>query len=420
MSTGLHAVLLLGLLADPAKTGAAATSPVAPPIPDVATVEAEVDRLAAQQKYLSAVTAITSSPERLASPRLLRKATHLLVSYYVISVNFGLFALRDLAPGERIEQVRGKAGDYVIVGGDWEKVLFEALAARPEDPELSFAVGEYLSRGAASGCGRPQFFTGDRGDDYPYFERAYRAGLRDAWSLFRMGLHHLSAEPPDLRRAVALFDEALALSPDDVATHYDKAAALMLLGEPAAALVHSRKALGRYGNASLDADTYNLQARIEVALGEVAAAERDFGRALELLPQHDKAFSGLLQLLRSGKKETEYRSRVLKFASLDFANTWPLGVWVEYVGDAGVEAVDREIEKTLATRRYAGLREVGAVFYNLGRFLEIAGDRAGAHRNYRRSLEALRRQKDPPAGSVEVLEKLVEGTRGASPSEKRQ
>lgn len=373
--------------------------------------EAKIDRLVTQKKYLSAVKAIDERADLRGQPRFIRKLSHILVNDYAMTMNFSVFALRDLKEDENIEKIRGTPGQYTMVGGDLEKRLHDALAAHPNDPDLQFAVGEYLSRGKVCDCASPRLFVGASADEYPYFERADRAGVRDDWSLFRMGVHHMSGAKPDLAKAVELFGASLREKPDQVDAHYDAAIAYFRLKDYASAKTHSTRALGGYGKPDLDADAYNVHARIEMAFGDTTAAEKAYLKALELRPPHEAAFTGLLDLLRSHKRFDEYKRRAASFIALDYGNTYPFGVYLESVREAGVIDADKDLARELAARKYARPQEVGAVFYSLGHLAELASNRLLAHEHYRKSLDALRKLKDPPQGSIEALTALVERTR---------
>lgn len=371
----------------------------------------EIDRLLSQRKYLSAASYIEQRPELSRLPRFLRQLSHILVTDYAMTINFRMFALKDLKEGEDIERVRGTPGQYTLIGGDLERRLYDALAAHREDPDIQFAVGEYLSLGKACGCARPELFEGESANEFPYLERAHRAGIRDSWSLFRMGVHHLSGTRPDLPRAVELFETSLKEKPDNVAAHYNAAIAYLLLEDFASAEKHSAAALGKYEDAMLDADTFNVHGKVEQALGKESAAEKSFERALALNPAHEGAFVALLSLLRSQKRFDDYGSRAAAFVALDYANTYPFGVYLDSVARAGFADADRLLGQRLAARSYAGPKEVGAVFYGLGRLAELGEDLPLAHQQYRKSLDALRKQEKPPAGSIEALTALVERTR---------
>lgn len=373
--------------------------------------QAELDALLARRKVLSAAQYIDGRPELRSQPRFLRNFSHILVTSYATTINFKVFALRDLEEGEQIEKIRGTPGEYLMIGGDLERLLHDALAARPDDPDLQFAVGEYLSRGKACRCLAPELFTGGSADEFPYLERAWRAGLHDDWSLFRMGVHYLGADKPDLAKATDFLERSLKANPDQVAAHYNAAIAWFQLGKYPAAREHSAAALGRYGKSDLDADTYNVHGRVEQALGNAQAAEAAFRKALELRPAHDGAFRALLGQLRSQKRTADYQRLAAAFIALDYANTWPFGIYLSSVQEAGVGEADRALGRELAAREYARPLEVGASFYGLGKLAELDADTALAHQRYRKSLDGLRKAEKAPPGAIDVVSALVERTR---------
>jgi hypothetical protein len=114
--------------------------------------------------------------------------------------------------------------------------------------------------------------------------------------------------------------------------------------------------------------------------------------------------------LRSEKRFAEYKKVAAAYIALDYANTYPFGVYLGYLARAGLVDADRELGRELAAREYSGPKEIGAAFYGLGHLAELDSDRALAHRHFTRSLEALRKQDDPPKGSVEALVELVRRT----------
>lgn len=383
------------------------TAPVA-----VAAEEREVDALVEQKRYLSAARFIEERSQLRDQPRFVRKLTHILTTGYAMAIDFRLFSLRDLEAGEAIEEVRGKPGTYTMTGGDLEQRLRDAIAAAPDDPELQYAVGEYLSRMSACGCGTPELFRGEEAEDWRWFERALRGGVSDAWSFFRLGTHQATASSPDHRAALGWFQRALALEPDDVDAQYNTAVCLFFLKEYSSARQHSERALGRYRNAGLDADAYHLHGAIAAALGDEKGAEDAWARALQLKPSNATVFRSLLGLLRSQRRADEYRRRAAAFVALDYANTWPFGQYLEWLKAAGVSEADRRLGRDLEARHYASDLEIGAVFYGLGGLAELDGDRALAHARYVRSLEALKKAAHPPPGAVDALTGLVERTQG--------
>ncbi len=168
--------------------------------------------------------------------------------------------------------------------------------------------------------------------------------------------------------------------------------------------------VARLGDQALDADTYHVQGRIELALGDTVAGEKALRKALELRPIHEGAFPALLELLRSEKRFGDYKKIAAAYIALDYGNTYPFGVYLEYLARAGLVDADRDLGRELAARSYPGPRDTGAVFFGLGHLAELDSDRALAHEHYTRSLEALRKQDKPPNGAVEAVTELVRRT----------
>lgn len=404
LSRALWAALALALLV-PARPARCEGVDAGGGAPDEART---IDALVAEGRWLSAARFIEDRPALREDPRYVRKLTHVLVTGYALTVDFRLFSLRDLEPGEDLARVRGTPGSYVVVGGDLEQRLQAAIRAHPDDPDLQYALGEWLARMSACGCGTPELFRAE--DEPAAFARAERAGVFDAWSLFRLGYHRLRAD--DHRAAVALFERALALDPGYVDARYDAALALLLLEDHAAARQHSAQVIGKYGDPALDADAWHVHGAIEAALGAQERAEEAYRTALRRKPGHAPAFKALLALLRAQGRMDEYQRTAASFVALDYASTYPLRVYVEYVSAAGPVEADRGLARALAARTYQGVREVGAVFYGLGTFAEVLGERAQAHAHYARALSALRALDPPPEGAIDALEHLVQRTQG--------
>jgi tetratricopeptide (TPR) repeat protein len=371
---------------------------------------ARIDALVAKHRYLSAARAIQDAPALRSQPRFLRSLSHILVTYYAVNINFRIFSLADLAQGQDLEAIRRTPGQYTVVGADWERALRDALAAHPLDPDVQFAVGEYLSRAQTCGCAKLEVFTGSMADEFPYLEAAYRGGVHDSWSLFRMGVHHMGGEKPDFRAAAELFEASLKEDPGRLPVHYEAAVAYFRLKELEPARTHALATAGRNHDRKLDADAYEMLGRIELTAGRSAAAEKALRTALELRPEHEAAFMALLHQLRTEERFADYKKVAAAYVALDYANTYPFGVYLGYLRRVGLVDADRELGRELAARKYERPEEIGATFYSLGILAELDSDKALAHERYRRSLEALRREASPPKESIETLTELVRRT----------
>jgi tetratricopeptide (TPR) repeat protein len=378
--------------------------------------QAALDALMAKRQYASAAEYIHSRPNLLNEPRFFRQLSHILTNYYTFQVNFGLFATRDLKEGERLEDVRGAKGDHKMVGGDWEKSLYDTLKKHPESPDINFAVGEYLSLGQLCGCTSLRLFRGEQADDFFYFERAYKGDVFDYWSLFRMGNHYAGGPSPDLKKATGYYEKSLKLNPDYTETHYNLASVYYSLGDYVSAKKHSAKTLGKYPDATLNADSYANYGRIEAALGNYTSAEKNYQKAREYVFWHAPTFNELANLYRKTRRFDAYKKTVNDYIALDYGNTYTFNVYVDYLADHKLIKEDREIVTELAKRQYSRTEEIGAVFFNLGRIAEMERNTALAAQHYAKSLGALKKLPNPPPGAIEALTHSINRLKSTSPN----
>lgn len=365
--------------------------------------QAALDALVTKRQYASAADYIHSRPNLLGEPRFFRQLSHILTNYYTFQVNFGLFATRDLKDGERLEDVRGTKGDHKMVGGDWEKSLHDALNANPASPDINFAVGEYLSLAQNCRCANLRLFRGEQADEFRYFERAYKGGVYDYWSLFRMGVHYTTDPHQDFKNAVSFYKKSLQMKPDYTETHFNLASVYYSMSDYKTAKDHATKTLGKYNDANLNADTYANYGRIEAALGNSVSAEKSYLKAREYVRWHARSFDGLIDLYRKGKRFDAYKKTVKDYIALDYSNTYTFNVYVDYLADQKLIPTDRDIAGELAKHQYNRTEETGAVFFNLGRIAELDGNKTLAAQHYAKSLEALKKLSQPPPGAIEAL-----------------
>lgn len=135
-------------------------------------------------------------------------------------------------------------------------------------------------------------------------QRILQQQPRQPQALMLLGI--ISAQTGDPRRAVALFDEVLALQPRSFAAYANRGNALLALGEAAAALASYDAAI------ALDprhAPTYNGRGKALFALRQFAAAVASQDEALRLQPNYPAAlFDRALALLESMRYEAALES----------------------------------------------------------------------------------------------------------------
>jgi tetratricopeptide (TPR) repeat protein len=363
--------------------------------------EAEIQALLGENKFETAASYIYDHKGLLTEPRFVRLYTHILTTKYLQTINYSIFALKDLEAGERVEDLRGKKGTFQIVSGALDEFLYERIKDNPDSAEINFAVGEYLSRGAACGCRAPGPLKDLSGEDGVYFIKAYEAGVFDEWSLFRIGVYQHAKGKLD--KAIVFYKKASEADPNNADAIYNLAAAYYQKRDLGLARKYAEQTLGKYEDKKLSADAYAMHGLILVGLGDDLAAERSLEKALNLNIGHSNAFFDLLGVYRRTKQNDKYIKRVLDFIALDYSNTYTFNIYINYLSGNEPDELDGEIEKRLLKLELKDTKQIGALYFNLARVADVRKDNAAAIKRYRRSLEAIKSLEKAPPGAIKSI-----------------
>jgi tetratricopeptide (TPR) repeat protein len=364
-----------------------------------------IDRLVNSKKYLSAARYISTRPELMKDDRYLQRFTSILVNDYAMTIEYTIFGLRDLEPGENIEKVRGSAGTYEMLGLKLEDELFARYQKNPKSPYLNLAIGDFLSHQTVCGCGQPRKFTGAKRNDFPYFKTAYDAGLRDSWQLFRMGVHN--QQSGKYQDAISLYQQSLKLDPHSQDALYNLALSYFQDHQDARARVYAKQALGGYHDPDLNSDTYDLYGSILYAAGEKTAGAKNFLKAMKLQKWHPHAFYMLALYYRDQKLRKNYIDLVNKYIALDYGNSYLFNRYVEFLSQNGFSPDDQKIIDSLGGRKFKTHLETGAVHFNLGKLARARGKKQQAREHFKISLAAMEKVKNPPEGAIETLRSIL-------------
>lgn len=374
----------------------------------VAAVEhaERIEALVLEKKYLTAARYIKSRKELFNADEYFRRYVHILVNYYATTIQYSMFALRDLKPHEKIEDVRGSSGSFEMLGVKLEEQLFDRYKKRPKSPHLNLAIGEFLSRQSSCGCGAPMNFLGSQSGEFQYFDTAYKAGIRDSWQLFRMGYHQHRAKK--LNEAINHYQQSLKLDPKNQNTMYNLAVGYFQNRQDKKARVYAKKALGGYKDKNLNSDTYDLYGSILFDAKEFDEAEKHLTKALQLKRWHPHAFGILALLYQKNNENKKYKKLVLSYIANDYENSYLFNRYIEQLPEENYSKIDKEIIEKLSTQKYKTKREIGSVNFNLGRVALFYGDKKRARKHFIISLAAMKKLKTPPPGAIESLEKFLE------------
>lgn len=364
----------------------------------------KIDSLSKEKKYATAANYILDN-KLLAEAEIVPIYTDLLTGNYLTTINFKLFALKDLEPNETVKELRGKAGKFEIIGGDLEKILFNKLKEFPDNPQINFAIGTFLSRGFECNCLTPEYFPKQPNIEIEYFNKAFQNGVYDYWSLFKIGLYHHKNGKID--NAQSFYEKSIKEDSSFASSNYNLSIIYLNKNNLDKALYYSTNSLGRYNDAKLDADTYHVNGVIQQRLGKLSEAEKMYLQSLNLLKHHQGAFRNLLTVYRETDNTDKYVKTAYVFISNDFTNSYFFNKYIEYIANNGLVAVDQKVYEKLTGLEITSNNEIGPFYYNMGRFADLKKETQKAIEFYTISQTAFKKLEKPPEGAIEAINSLI-------------
>ena len=210
-------------------------------------------------------------------------------------------------------------------------------------------------------------------DALPLLEKLVRDDAENA--VFRATLAQAYRQSGNLRRAIELYREAAAQTPDDPEAWYNLAAAFQDAGDQAKAGTAIAEAL------RLDKkrpEAHNVLGIALASTGQPAAAIGEFEKAIDIDPRNARAYNNLGNVLRAMNRLDEAANAYAK--SIQLAPRYP-----DPLNGLGALAVqrDRPAEALpLFDKAIALAPNFFEARLNRGIALQLSGDRAGAAREY--------------------------------------
>lgn len=363
----------------------------------------KVDELIRTKKYQTAAEFLLKDNQAKKEPELFLKYVMLVTNYYAHAFNFKMFAMRDLTRDEDIMKVRGTIGDFIITGGDIEEDIQEMEKKYPRNGYINFAIGYYISRAVSCGCeGGLTHYATDFNNEYKYLKSAFDHKLYDDWTLFRLGQYNQEANHTEL--AKKFYDLSLVEGSDNPDLFYNYAIIDFQSRDYSHALNFVDKAIKGYTEKYLLADSYHLKGVILNETGESKRAQEQYKKGLDIVAWHTENFKSLASLLKRAGKRSEYVVIVKKYIALDYSNSFLFNNYLVMLEEEGISDVDMEIERYLISLENLRSKEIGALYFNLGRFAEMNQNKDDALKRYRIALNAFSKVEDIPDGAIEALE----------------
>jgi tetratricopeptide (TPR) repeat protein len=260
-----------------------------------ATVLAQAAKLEANKQYESAFEILDNADPKNQQPEVFLQKEKLLLDYYLMTLGFRGFALKDLTPAETVTEMRGKEGDYIMHLVDIPQQIKQLKKRFPQDYRLSKGLGDYYYQMVMCHCGQ-----GNKTDAellnlvIENYEQAHAHQLGDFMSHYAVGYAHLAQGRA--QRSISPLEKSIALNPQYPTSSYNLAYALIQLQKPVEATSYAQTAFQLYTEPDLKADAARMLGQLYSQQQQPAEAQKMFQQSLELQPQNYASLRSMLEL----------------------------------------------------------------------------------------------------------------------------
>ncbi|RSK48067.1 hypothetical protein EI291_13345 [Hymenobacter rigui] len=260
------------------------------------TVLAQAAQLTQEKKYESAFTVLDKADPKNLQPEVLLAKEKLVLDYYLISMGHQGFGLRDLAPGETVEKLRGREGNYSMHLLNLPLELNRLQRKYPTNYALSKGLGDYWYAVLACGCGEQDKPEQQKQDlVLRYYNAAHAHGLGDYTSYFGLGYVQLLRD--QVVPATVAFEKSVALKADYPNSHYNLSYALWLQKKSAEGIPHAKAAYNLYvDEPRRRADAARMLGMLQEQQQKPAESKAAYQQSLALNPQDTPSMLGMLRL----------------------------------------------------------------------------------------------------------------------------
>ncbi|MDU0369964.1 tetratricopeptide repeat protein [Hymenobacter endophyticus] len=261
-----------------------------------ATALARAAQLTKEKKYESAFEVLDKADPKNLQPEILLAKEKLVLENYLMSMGHQAFGLRDLAPGETVEKLRGKEGNYSMHMLNLPLELNRLQRKYPTNYALSKGLGDYWYAVLSCGCGEQDKPEEQKQDlVLRYYNAAHAHGLGDYTSYFGVGYVQLLRD--QFAPATVAFTKSVALKADYPNSHYNLAYALWLQKKSAEGVAHAKAAYDLYAEEPRRrADAARMLGMLQEQQQKPVEAKAAYQQSLALNPQDTPAMLGMLRL----------------------------------------------------------------------------------------------------------------------------
>jgi tetratricopeptide (TPR) repeat protein len=245
----------------------------------------EAHKLIDSRKYRSAWEVLDKADPKNEKPEIAIEKTNLVLSYFINTVMHQVFTLRDLLPGEKLEDLRGKDENGALIRFDPAAVLDTLLKKHPKEYTLYEALGNYYYETfiifQENWIKKPEELVNLITSNY---KEAFDHGLKTYKVCYRIGFSQLFLQRfPEAKKS---FDQSIALNPKYPDAYYSLAYTCLQLNEVDSALNSANKAYELFADTFNHSDVNLLRGLIYSAKKDSIASVREYKAAATLNPKN--------------------------------------------------------------------------------------------------------------------------------------
>ena len=391
----------------PASKGEAAERPTPSAVPKW---QAPLEKHLGADNYLAAAELLKPLAWELKDPAVVRRYTTLLVDRHTKQLAWRVFFVKNMLPGERLEDLRNMSKAIVARESEMPvedrlgELLVKAAETFPDHPQIQFAKAYFYYYG--KGFLVKPVFTVSADDISAAFQRAFETGYDTAESTLELGItrYGKNEKPESIE---PLFARVLALDPD----HPRGLDAMMNLqlasGRNAQALKTARHLFEIAANPEQRVNSLSGAARASFKMGRYEDTMTSVNHALKLMPGHNFVWIIGMDCLRSMERQVEYNAHIQSYLDLDPRSPSLFQTYLEYLLVQKITKMDQVFIDGYAQKRPDEPLARVTWGINVASYYLLLGKGSKALEYLRQAEEAGKTITNPPPMMSKVLEGMI-------------
>lgn len=324
----------------------------------------EADSLIRFKKYESAFKLLYKLPESDSNPDIVLKKFDIATEFFVSSIMHRIFAFKDIAKNESIEDYRGQEGAFYWYLFPVDSVLQLLIALHPEDGRLYNALSNYYMD-VASIYGNEWFLPYSELQRLAkkYYLQADKLNATDYKSLYNLGA--ICIEEKEIEQGIVYLRRSLKLNSKFPGSNYNLSYALLSKEQYKDALPFAQLAFAGYNDSRLKADAAYLIGIASEGVGKTTEAIQSYKLAHQLNSENHHFVARLLNLyLKTGAIE-QSDSLALTFFSYGPHDPYMIKDMIDYYYEYELQNHVPRIANIIARQYAADAEALGGIFFSL-------------------------------------------------------